>query len=442
MSAGLYSGTSGLALGVGLYAGNPGLWGGGAGFDAGLPAALYLDFLAGAPLDSRITFTRGSTATFTGSNGLIQSAAINTPRFDYGPVTLVSKGLLIEEQRTNLLLRSEEFDTASWPKNNGTVTANTIASPDGTTDADAFIENTAASAFHYINQSVTKAASAIQYAASFYVKSKGRQVVINLQSGGSNGVAGRIDPATGAVTSAIVAFGTGWTAGTLTMTAVGNGWYRVVMTATSDTLTSLQFQLSLHNGTTNVYTGDGVSGAFLYGAQVEAGAFATSYIPTVAATVTRSADIATMTGTNFSSWYNQSEGTLLSQSSNFSKASFPVVVALNDATLSNRINHISSTTTANRVSVTTGGVTQAEFAFTNYASGSIVTEALAIKSNDFAGCVNADTVQTDASGTLPTVSQLQLGVQAGGLSSLNGHLRSITYYPQRLPNATLQALTA
>lgn len=393
-------------------------------------------YLWGAQLEAVTYQTTPSTYVAT------IASAYYGPRFDYDPVTLVSKGLLIEEQRTNLLLRSEEFDNASWAKNNGTVSANTIASPDGTTNADAFIENTAASAFHYINQSVTKAASAIQYAASFYVKNKGRQIVVGLQSGGSNGVAGRVDPATGTVSAAAAAFGTGWTAGTLTMTDVGNGWYRVVMTATSDTTTVLQLQMALHNGTTNVYTGDGVSGAYLYGAQIEAGAFATSYIPTVAATVTRSADIATMSGTNFSSWYNQSEGTLVTQSSNFSTASFPVVVAINDGTASNRINHISSTTSANRMSVSTGGVVQAEFTFSNYVTNTIVSEALALKANDFAGTANAATVGTDTSGTMPTVTQMQLGLQTGGLNALNGCIRSISYYRTRLPNSTLQALTS
>jgi len=404
----------------------------------GVPT-LALNFLETSSLDSRITFTRGSTATFTGSNGLIQSAAINTPRFDYDPVTLASKGLLIEEQRTNLVLRSEEFDTASWAKNNGTVTANTIASPDGTTNADAFIENTAASVFHSMSQTLTKAASSIQYAASVYVKDKGRLVSFNIQSGSSNGVTGRVNPATGAVVQNAAAFGTGWTAGTITIANVGGGWYRVVLTATSDTLTSLQIQVSLNNGTTSVYTGDGVSGAFLYGAQVEAGAFATSYIPTVAATVTRSADIATMSGTNFSSWYNQSEGTIFASVDTVAPTGSPVLSFQDGAgAATNRQQmNIYSSFSATVVS----NVTQSNIGTNTNTSPKLV---YAYKANDFAACANGAAVATDTSGTVPTtLAYATLGKwDFGSAASLNGHLRAITYYPQRLPNATLQALTA
>jgi hypothetical protein len=354
----------------------------------------------------------------------------------------VSKGLLLEAQRTNLLLRSEEFDNASWTKSNGTISENTIASPDGAVDADAFIENTAASVFHYINQSVTKAASSIQYAASFYVKNKGRQVIVSLQaSGGSNGVTGRVNPATGAVVTAAIAFGTGWTAGTLTMTNVGNDWYRVVMTGTSDTTTLVVLQLALHNGTTNVYTGDGVSGAYLYGAQIEAGAFATSYIPTVAATVTRSADIATMTGTNFSSWYNQSEGTIVASVLNGTPAgtSNAVLSFQDGAGSSNNRNQMSGYTAFTATVV--GGAVQSNMGTNTSASANL---AYAYKANDFAASANGATPTTDTSGTVPsTLAYATIGrFDFGSAVSFNGCIRSITYYPTRLPNEQLQALTA
>ena len=91
-----------------------------------------------------ITFTRSTTATFVGSNGLIQSAAINAPRFDFDPVTLAPLGFLIEEQRVNLLLYSAEFDNAAWAKTNTTITANATTSPDGTANADGTLEVDAA----------------------------------------------------------------------------------------------------------------------------------------------------------------------------------------------------------------------------------------------------------------------------------------------------------
>ena len=438
MSTGLYSGVSGLALGVGLYKGVPGLWGGASGLITGDGASLSLNFLTSNTLDPRVTFTRSTTATFVGSNGLIQTAAINAPRFDYNPVTLAPNGLLIEEQRVNLLLYSDQFQQATWSKGSGSITANTILSPDGTTNADAFIENTVASQFHFVAQSIAKAASNIQYAASFYVKNKGRQVGISFNSG-SAGVAGRVDPATGTITAALGVFGTGWTAGTLTITNAGNGWYRVVVTATSDTLTTAQLQLSLINGANNVYTGDGVSGAFFWGAQLEAGAFVTSYIPTVASTVTRTADVALMTGTNFSSWYNASEGTLVTSAlpivSSVSKYSW----SFNDGTGTELIAQYFLNVNAGGFVVDNGSA-QVQIEAGTFSG--VCKTAFAYKINDFALSLNGGTVATDTVGTIPTTTQAQIGNRPDGSRTMNGHIRTLTYYPSRLTNAQLQALTA
>jgi len=411
----------------------------------GVPV-LSLDFLTSNFLDPRVTFTRSTTATFVGSNGLIQTAAINAPRFDYNPVTLAPNGLLIEEQRVNSLLYSDQFQQATWSKGSGSITADTILSPDGTTNADAFIENTAASAFHFVSQSITKAASNIAYAGSFYLKNKGRQVSFSLQNAaGSSGVVGRVNPATGTVTQNAIAFGTGFTAGTITMTDVGNGWYRVVLTATSDTSTSIVFQQVLHNGTTAVYTGDGVSGAFLWGAQLEAGAFATSYIPTVASTVTRAADIASMTGTNFSSWYNQSEGTIVSNTAIYSTfARNSAAYDINDTTSSNRTVYRTITTISNdQAVIRSGGSVSASLSTIAAVNTSPRKAAVAYKAADFALSANGSAVVTSTSGAVPvSVTQMQIGFAVGPGEWLNGHIRTLTYYPSRLSDAQLQALTA
>jgi hypothetical protein len=102
--------------------------------------ALDLDFINN-PLDSRITFTRASTATFFNSAGVLTSAAVNAPRFDYNPSTLAPRGLLIEEQRTNSELYSEDFANAHWQKNQATVTSNVIIAPDGNLTGDKLITN-------------------------------------------------------------------------------------------------------------------------------------------------------------------------------------------------------------------------------------------------------------------------------------------------------------
>ena len=102
---------------------------------------------------------------------------------------------------------------------------------------------------------------------------------------------------------------TGTASGTgASIVSVGNGWYLCIGTVTVNTTGSTGINFSINNGSTNSYTGDGYSGIYLWGAQLEAGAFPTSYIPTTSASVTRNADVASMTGTNFSSWYRQDAG--------------------------------------------------------------------------------------------------------------------------------------
>jgi len=129
---------------------------GGAGALNADKLALNLQFATDKTLTARKgptpVFTRASTATFVGSNGLIQSAAINTARFDHDPITLACKGLLIEESRTNLALRSDDLANATWTQLQATITANTIASPDGSTNADRLDEDTSATTQHQVIQ--------------------------------------------------------------------------------------------------------------------------------------------------------------------------------------------------------------------------------------------------------------------------------------------------
>jgi hypothetical protein len=181
---------------------------------------------------------------------------------------------------------------------------------------------------------------------------------------------------------------------------------------------------------------------FLYGAQLEAGAFASSYIPTVASTVTRAADIAVMTGTNFSSWYNQSEGTMVASWSTTSVV-VPItlgVFGVSDGSSNERIQirRVPLANAAGFIAVD-GGVTQYVDQIT--ASSGINTSALAYKVNDFIGANNGTLGTADISGTLPTPTQAEIGFSPG-LTYLNGYLRHINYYATRITNAQLQALTS
>jgi hypothetical protein len=373
------------------------------------------------------------------------SAAYYGPRFDYDPVTLAAKGLLIEEQRTNLVLRSEEFDNAVWPKVRATISANATTSPDGTVSADKLVEDTTASSTHIIQlqDSFTAAVSGTSYTVSGYAKA-GERTSANIQMGSDSGIfAGQ---------NAVFNFSTGVISAqsgtaTFAMVNAGNGWYRWSITATA--LASgapfIRFQLIGPAGSVT-YTGDGTSGLFIWGAQLEAGAFATSYIPTVASQVTRNADVATMTGTNFSSWYNASEGSFVS-SYEASPNTFTTYLAASNGVVAQNSMHMDNDGSGNmRVAYYSGSSAVALLTFGAVGTINAVNNvATAYKVNDFAASRNGGTVVTDTAGAVPvSVSQLNIGADPSGaaVNVSNTHIRQIAYYNTRLPNAQLQALTA
>lgn len=254
--------------------------------------ALLLTFDDGSPLDPLVTFTRASTGTYSDNAGVTQTAAIDAARFDHNPVTLAPLGLLIEEQRTNLLLRSQEFNNASWTKTNCTVGANARTSPDGTANADAIIPS-AGSVSVAIQQAATIVAAA-PYTYSVYVEN-GTLGSNWIEITAWDAVTFRrawFNLATGAKGASL------GSPGAWNITAVGGGRYRVDIITTLSGGTTMTCYISPRpaNSSLGNVTGDGASPAFYaYGAQLEAGAFATSYIPTVAATVARSADVAKFT---------------------------------------------------------------------------------------------------------------------------------------------------
>jgi hypothetical protein len=200
--------------------------------------------------------------------------------------------------------------------------------------------------------------------------------------------------------------------------------------------------------TTAGYTGDGYSGIYIWGAQLEAGAFPTSYIQTVASQVTRAADAASMTGANFSSWYNQAAGTLYAEWQKFAPSAFQAVAIASDGSGSNIIalghGSISGVNNSLRFDVTTGGVNQASItSIVNSPSNTFAKTAAAYAVNDFSVVSNGGSAGTDALGVLPVVNRLIIGANAAGTGTfLNGTIRKLSYYPLRISNANLVALTS
>ena len=404
-----------------------------------------LQFAGATSLDNRITFTRASTATFFNSAGVLTSAAINEARFDYNPSTLAPQGLLIEEQRTNLATYSQEPSNAAWNKTRASITADTVVAPDGTLTGDKLVEDTTANNTHRIAIAAVSVVSGSSYTWSIYLKAGERTFAILALHSTSGGNAFTIWPSfyvnllTGEITDA---------SATVTASSavnVGNGWFRVSVsaTATSTTTQNPAILLATASGT-NSYTGDGTSGLYLWGAQLEAAAFPTSYIPTTTTALTRSADVASMTGTDFSSWFNAVEGTIVFQSQTAQGTnSYPYSLFGTDTL--NRIFSNYTTTQRMQSGVRVGGVfVAAENSANNTAPlNTFGKGAVAYKANDFGFSWNGAAALTDTSLSLPTVVKLDIGNNGGAATNfLNGYIQRITYYPTRLANAQLQALTA
>ena len=283
--------------------------------------SLDLDFTQ-EELDPRITFSRGSIGTRVNRNRLIETVAANQPRFDYDPVTGECKGLLIEESRVNSWINSGQSNVTGW--NTGGVTLsfdNTVTAPDGTTNTIKCVETNTFTSGKNINQSIS-VTSGTSYTFSIFAKQPENSPlryfsILFWNTGFTTYQIVTFDPKNGTVL-----FNQG--GNTTFVEKYPNGWWRFGVTATATATAAVPFNIRFTNsisssanppyglgGPYGNYTGDGSSFLYFYGPQVENGAFMTSFIPTTTA-VTRSADLASMTGTNFSSWYNQSEGTVYS----------------------------------------------------------------------------------------------------------------------------------
>jgi hypothetical protein len=386
-------------------------------------------------------YTPTTTQPITNYIPTLLTAADNVARFDHNPTTGESLGLLIEEQRTNLVLRAEEFDNASWAKLRATVNSNVTVAPDGTISADALLD-TAVSGTHVAIQTITKAASAIIYAASVYLKAGVRTLgELRVSDQAGNGARVTFNLTAGTLGTP-VSFGTGFTAGTSTIVSVGNGWYRVVLVATSNSATTLGHEVYIANASANIsYAGDG-NGIYIWGAQLEAGAFPTSYIPTVASQVTRSADSASITGANFSGWFNNAEGTLYSEFAIAGYSSFNTVFDI--ATDALNTIQISLNSLSQLRLVVESGTAQANLASASTAiTFNTATKYVgAYQVNNFAGSKDGGAVITDTLGNLPVVNQAAIGQRVLSTNRINGTIKKLAFYPARLNNTQLQALTS
>lgn len=382
---------------------------------------LALDFTTGA-LDSRVTFTRsGDTATVVNSSGYVSPINADLPRFDYDPVTLIRKGLLVEEARTNLMKQSDSFDVGvTWSVSGTSVSADVVTSPANTLTGDKLIASSVSGGHRLIQLLDTGAAT--NHTFSLYVKkaeyswfflgydeagtgTQNRQY-FNADTIAKGGITGTV------VSSSIV--------------DAGNGWVRaqVTFSVTQTTTSYFAIGLATADGTAS-FTGNGINGIYIWGAQLEAETFATSYIPTTTTAVTRNADVATMTGTNFSDWWQATRGGVLVCARPGTVSGVRPWVQFDDGT-ANEIIALRGNGTNPELYIVDGGTPQAQIDAGTIAANTDYSLTGWWQTNDCKARLDSGAVVTDTSATIPTVTQARLG--SDGTNYLNGHLASISYY--------------
>jgi hypothetical protein len=398
-------------------------------------APLDLQFAATKTLDSRVTFTRASTGTYTGSDGLVKTATSNQSRFDHNPTTAESLGLLVEEARTNAVISSADFSTG-WTPIRTTLTTNQTTAPDGTTTADLLTEDTSTNT--HVIQNTFAVTSGTSYTLSVWAKqnasvSPTRNIRILFPSAQfTTQVAAGFDLTTGVITPTNSPVAT-------SLQFYANGWTRVSCTATcATTSASCSITIQMSSGTTVTYTG-GSSGLYLWGAQFETGAFMTSYIPTTGTTATRAADVASITGSNFSSFYNQTEGTVFAEAAISNTGANRFIADITDSGITEEIGIFWSTVFNSLV--IDSNTTQATLFGGTIIPNSRTLHSFGYKLNDFQGYGNAVTLSFDTAGTLPTVDRLTIGSRVNSTFWANGTIKRLVYWPTRLSNTILQQIT-
>lgn len=423
--------------------------------------SLNLNFARSKTLDPRITFERASIGTYVDENGLIKTAAADEPRFDHDPETGESLGLLIEEQRTNLITYSD--DISSWGASNVSVASVSVSNPFGYSSVYRVRGSSSLNRGHSISPGGSVPANT-PHTTSVYVKGEGTgsdagkiQLRINgigygvgvvnfdlftNQSNTPEGLSGTSDSSKT------------WSINDYGMEFVGDDWYRIWMTHQSDntssvivvTITSLSAKDNPSLDRIFWYTAPNTGGFYIAGAQLESGSFKTSVIPTSGSTLTRQLDIAQITGTNFTDFYNQNEGTWLCnfdyKGNNTSGASTLYSTALDQSDRNwLRINYTAGTPNTIRQTINSN----TDDSQITISSNTLNKISQAYASGDQSVYINGSVAIESTRGISTNHTTLDIGnvVWSKGLNQtiITGTISKLLYYPERLSNAQLQNLT-
>lgn len=362
------------------------------------------------------TFARSTAATDYDTSGLIESNAINVPRFDYDHVTGAAKGFLIEEQKTNLIIASEDFTGGlnNWT-NGATIESESETSPDGTNNASLISFTSLGNRAAYNTVSVL---AETEYTFSYWCK-LGTKSVNYIAVYDETNAAFIVDYEDSG--------------------AVSTGWKRVKKTFTTPTgCTSVRVYVEKWGGI------EGTGSVLIWGAQLEEAAYVTSYISTSGSIVTRTKDICRIQDIDSAPWFNNTEGTFVIEgdfSSLLNAGSDQInILAVNNG--ANNIMQVQNNSSGQlRFKVRASSTNHVLLDFGTI-SGDNSKIAIAYADDDFAACLDGATVATDTSGTVPTVNEIDVGSNNASSSTMNGTIARITYYNTRLSDSELQILTS
>jgi hypothetical protein len=385
--------------------------------------------------------SRGTSATRVDSAGLIELMPIDVPRLDYTGGGCPS--ILVEPARTNLVLYSEQFDNANWTKTNTTITANSSTSPDGTSNADILVENSASNVVFGVHAASRPSGLTLTttYSVSFFAKKITRDFCYFNDFNGFQTPAVRVyfNLSTGLVGTS--------TLGVLNpkMENYGNGWYRCSFQFVATINTSIDYRIAAATSdNTLTYSGTiGQQAIAIWGAQFETGSNATSYIPTTTIPLTRNADVISKTGV--SSLIGQTEGTIFidAQITNFAEAA-QSFITISDGTIFNRIELRKSS--ASQI-VLEGAASTGSFPGFTLSSVAVgrYKIAVAYQSGNSYLYINGAQVGTTSANAFAFTSLTNIVVGANATGStrfLNDRINLATVFQTRLSEPQLQALTA
>ena len=390
-------------------------------------------------------FTRSTSATRVNKEGLIEVVTNDRPRIDY---TDTSDGvLLLEKAATNLITYSEDFSNAYWTKN-GLSTPSGFISPDGTANAFKLVEDTS-NGIHRTYAPAISVSTSTDASFSVFVKKGGRKyIAIGAVHNSTNGVVAQFDLEDGTLVYS-GAMGTIYTYVNSDIVALENDWYKISIISQT-TGTTINFAMALSDdiftqpsidNSANLYTGDGTSGVYIFGAMLEQNSVASSYIPTQGSASTRVAE--TATGAGNSEVFSDSQGVLFANiAANSDDNSFRQI-ALSNGTYLNSVRFIYRNTIGGfGFYLMSGGVEQLNETIISGTQKTPLKVALQYKLNNCSCWYNGFKVATDISSTMPIGLDRINFAQGDTGNPFYGSTKEIGYYDTILTDLELETLTS